>query len=314
MSQSHVNVACAARALLGAGLVLMSLEATAHAYCRTTTCNPRDPSDDCTVDVLSGCVTQGIAIKWARPCLSFSVDSSNLRLDQVQPILDVVTRAFDAWSLIKCPRTGERPQIDLRHHWGAVLCGHVEYNSAQGNANVITFRNEWPYFGAGDELGRTTVTYLVDTGEIVDADVEINNEETFSLSEEIPEDGYDLQSVLTHEIGHFLGVAHSKLEPETVMLTNYFPGANYRTLRADDVNAVCDIYGSEPAGVCDFAPVNGFSAESAFDPGSGVRCAARPPFVAARSGQALLFSGLLSGAIALRRARRRAASASTRLG
>lgn len=302
---TRVNGANVIQRLLGAVLALLVLEAPAHAYCRTTTCNPRDPSKNCTVDIGSGCVTSGVAIKWYTPCISFSVDSSNLRLDRVDFILDTVNRAFEAWwheDKVECPRTGDRPQITVRHEWGAVLCGHVEYNSAQGNANVITFRDEWPYFQAGDELARTTVTYLVQTGEIVDADIEVNNEIEFSTSDEIPALAFDLQSVLTHEAGHFLGIAHSTLRPETVMLTEYDPGSNYRTLRADDVNAVCDVYGApDPSAVCDFAPVNGFSAECAFDPGSGGWCAAEPERLPGRGAGLLLFVGMLAGVISLRR-------------
>jgi hypothetical protein len=84
-------------------------------------------------------------------------------------------------------------------------------------------------------------------------------------------------------------------------------------LRADDINAICDIYGTkDPTAVCDFAPVNGFSAECAFDPGSGGWCAARPPLLPAHSGQLFVFAGVLTAIIALRRAGRRAASRALR--
>ncbi|HEY6556710.1 MAG TPA: matrixin family metalloprotease [Polyangiaceae bacterium] len=279
-------------------LVLAASE-NAHAYCRTTTCNAKDPTKTCSIDPLTGCVTDGIAVAWRRRCLSFSLDSSNLRLEQVDPILQIVTRAFKAWTTVQCPQSGDVPELSLSHEWGPVLCGHIEYNSAQGNANVITFRDVWPYVSLGDELARTTVTYIVDTGEIMDADIEVNNEVKFATSEEIPALGFDLQSVLTHEAGHFLGVAHSNLRPETVMLTRYEAGENYRSLRADDVNAVCDIYGVQTT-TCDFAPLNGFSAECAFDPGSGGWCAAKHPGLARRGAHWVLVL-VFAAAVLLRR-------------
>jgi len=291
------------RGLAHAALVLAALEGSAHAYCRTRTCNPQ--RDLCSADPLTSCVTTGLETAWRRPCLSFSLDTSNLRLNQVDPILQIVTRAFETWTSVQCPTTNEPPHLTFRHEWGPVLCGHVEYNSAQGNANVVTFRNEWPYFGAGNELGRTTVTYSIDTGEILDADIEINNEIEFSTADEVPAASFDLQSVLTHEIGHFLGLAHSNAG-ETVMLVEYREGSNYRSLRADDIDAVCDIYGPlDPSSICDFAPVNGFSAECAFDPGSGGWCSAEPSRLPGRGAHLALFVGIVLGAVVLRRRNRR---------
>lgn len=56
----------------------------------------------------------------------------------------------------------------------------------------------------------------------------------------------DLRSVLTHELGHALGLAHSR-NRHAVMRAGILPGtAPHHTLHPDDVNAVCALYPRSP--------------------------------------------------------------------
>jgi hypothetical protein len=104
-------------------------------------------------------------------------------------------------------------------------------------------------------IALTTVSYNVDTGEIFDADVELNGADyKFSTSTPCIEDPsgttMDIQNTLTHELGHSIGLAHTSIScvpgNEAVMC----PTANpceiiKRTLSPDDIAGLCDIY---PAG------------------------------------------------------------------
>src|ERR1019366_8185381 len=76
---------------------------------------------------------------------------------------------------------------------------------------------------------------------------------------------YDLGSILTHEAGHFLGLAHTA-DTSAVMYASYSPGAT--VLTPDDVAGICSIYPSDGtretgagrilAGPCNPAPPLGF--------------------------------------------------------
>ncbi|KAG0472635.1 hypothetical protein HPP92_014052 [Vanilla planifolia] len=55
----------------------------------------------------------------------------------------------------------------------------------------------------------------------------------------------DLESVLTHEIGHVLGLAHSAVK-EAVMYPSLSPRTKKVELRVDDVKGVQALYGSNP--------------------------------------------------------------------
>jgi len=79
-------------------------------------------------------------------------------------------------------------------------------------------------------------------GQIMEADIMFNPTTQFSTDTPTPSDKMDLQSVATHEIGHFVGLDHSGILSAT-MFPTLTSGANYpRTLSSDDVAGVSTIY------------------------------------------------------------------------
>ena len=159
---------------------------------------------------------------------------------------------------------------------GNVSCAEVRYNQNGPNQNVIVFRDDqWPYSDPNNTLGLTTVTFNADTGEIYDADMEINaSGKNLTTTTITPLTGFDLLSVVTHEAGHFLGLAHAS-DTRSTMYASYRPGTSaLRTLAADDIAGICSIYptattrnvaanvsasGVTDATACDPAPRHGFS-------------------------------------------------------
>ncbi len=113
---------------------------------------------------------------------------------------------------------------------------------------------------------------------------------------------YDLQSVFTHEAGHFLGLAHSP-DSSATMFAVYTPGSTaFRSLAADDVAGVCAVYPAQtidPA-KCNVLPRHGFSPACAEKQTEG-SCALRGP--ATRDG-AVGIVALGLAVFALRRRRR----------
>ncbi len=116
-------------------------------------------------------------------------------------------------------------------------------------------------FQARSDLDRTLAAteFLVDTttGEILESDVFFNSSFAWSTAPGGTPNRFDVQSIATHEGGHFLGLGHSALgETElssgsrrllaagAVMFPIAFsPGdISGRTLRADDIAGVSDIY------------------------------------------------------------------------
>jgi hypothetical protein len=76
---------------------------------------------------------------------------------------------------------------------------------------------------------------------------------------------FDLPSVVTHEAGHFLGIAHTQLSDRTITMYPSIDTGEIRVLSPDDIAAICAIY---PPGTldpsCDPEPRHGFSTECTF--------------------------------------------------
>jgi hypothetical protein len=230
---------------LGAWLSVSS----ASAYCRTTTCDPVTEEGGCgrTDD---GCFAKGDPLFWPDLCVTFGVhaDGSPLRNISYDKAEAAARAAFQSWISADCGG-GSHPSIGVVPR-GRVYCDQLEFNhdgsespNAQGpNANIIVFRDDgWPYNDIQRTIALTTITFATKTGEILDADIEVNST-GIALSTSDTAVTSDLQSILTHEVGHFLGLAHS-LEPNASMNRNYDRGdLSFRTLSEDDRAGICSIY------------------------------------------------------------------------
>jgi hypothetical protein len=221
------------------GLALSASTSVAHAYCRTTTIalpanyNPAN----------RGCFTQGLFLYWRNACVGFSINQAASRTVPYADAQRIIDTAFATWMGVTCTASGKAPGITVSD-FGAAACDEVRYNPDGANQNLIVFRDDsWPYHDPNNTLGLTTVTFNADTGEIFDADMEINSSaHNLSITEQVPANGFDLASVITHEAGHFLGLAHATSSSAT-MFAAYKPGTTaLRTLSADDIAGLCSIY------------------------------------------------------------------------
>ncbi len=272
-------------------------------YCRTTTCAPPDgyplPDGNCEPAGWSGsatCKAQGESnapLWWSSSCIGYDLNQAASRNVSYAQLATSVEAAFQAWTTATCGSASAsdptRPSIDVRD-LGPVSCAQASYDKTGPNQNVIVFHDDvWPYEAANraaehspvsQVVALTTVTFDPDTGELFDADVELNSAD-YTIAPlatdgtTAPDGTFDLQAILTHELGHFLGLAHSPL-PDAVMNASgdSDQSSPKRALRLEDTRAICAVYpsdatrsvstlvsptGSTPAGACDPTPRHGFS-------------------------------------------------------
>jgi uncharacterized protein (TIGR03382 family) len=288
--------------LLGLGIARPAL-----AFCRTSVCE-LGSGTRCVPELEEDC---GIALRWKERCIGFSVQRDGSRSFSAELLAELVTQAFSVWGEAGCD--GGRPHFLVKRQADAVCAGpeyNFDFNADKGNANVVMFRDDdWPYPEFESGLALTTVTYDVNTGEIYDADIEINTSGTeFSTSDTAVT--YDLLTTIQHETGHFLGIAHSPDTDATMQAVASYGTVARRALTADDVAAVCDAYPPEEPALqasCspmphDFSPYcnQDLPEKSGSEPADGCSTSPAP----AGGGAPLALAAMIAGAWTLRRRRR----------
>ena len=144
-------------------------------------------------------------------------------------IIDSLQRAAETWNEIPSIPTINIIESSNNLEWGV------------DGVNGVYLVEEWPFsFRA---LAVTLTTYNDNTGELIDTDVIINGEMPFSTSGQ--RNRYDLDTVLTHELGHVLGLDESDVHDSTMYPNTRRGETNRRELSNDDIDGVLSLYGNQ---------------------------------------------------------------------
>lgn len=105
------------------------------------------------------------------------------------------------------------------------------------------------FFPSGSNIiALTPITASTVDGTIFDADIVFNGRLSFTTNPGQDTSRFDVQSIATHEVGHFIGLDHSG-GPKATMFTTIPGGSTYaRSLCADDEAAAATIYPSGATG------------------------------------------------------------------
>jgi MYXO-CTERM domain-containing protein len=242
--------------LLLAVLLMLELVAssTAHAYCRMTTKMATAGNT---------CVLDGIPLAWRRQCISFSMISRPQADPPFESVRTVADHSFETWMQVTCG--GQKVGLQTAQTAELAACDQPEYSRHEPNANTIIFVQDWAARSLPqDAFGLTLVWHDPTTGEILDADMQLNETlGAFSICDQVCQAGaVDIQNVMTHEAGHFFGLGHSDVVGATMSARATVGETSKRSLADDDRAGLCAIYGNNAAASCtssDFVPDNGFS-------------------------------------------------------
>ena len=139
-------------------------------------------------------------VPWANPTVTYQWMSFLPEIDQSAQER-AFERAFATWSdacSIRFTRVDKKGDI-------RIVCGA----GAHGDL--------FPFDGLGKELAHA---FYPDWPDKLRGDVHVDAAEDWSVAEVTPSGHFDLESVVLHEIGHAIGLAHSTV-PESVMFPNY---------------------------------------------------------------------------------------------
>jgi hypothetical protein len=266
---------------------------SASAFCRTTTAPPPadfQPGED-------GCFTSGAPLFHSSQCVPYRLTTRASNQITKAVLSETLASAFATWTAPNAHCTPGISGIELAPTDRETI---ASYARGQRGDNIVGFVTPWPH-GPSETLALTTLTFDATSGEIFDADLEINDDVAWSTTDPVPPEGFDLQSALTHEVGHLLGLAHS-VEPDAAMFASYEPGSSsQRALDDDDARGICAAYPSRavrataaglvPATACELTP--GAPGGGCGDPEIMHGCAAAPRPAPASSNGLAFWGGLL---------------------
>jgi hypothetical protein len=186
------------------------------------------------------------SLKWKVGTIRIAISTSLLRessnIKRESDVMGAIRRSVETWSAvanIEFQVTNSEKQSASPA--GIAGDGISLITVAQTAENVLLFSKD------PENAAATTRVFYGRRGTITEADIVLNPYQQFSTDGTIG--SFDLESTLTHEIGHLLGLPHSSALGST-MNANYgrngvFGLQNFssRTLSADDVAAVRSAYG-----------------------------------------------------------------------
>lgn len=185
-------------------------------------------------------------LHWKAARIQVAVSSSLTRessaIKNGSDIGGAVQRSLEAWQKVAniefVEATSDRQNVSPA---GVSGDGVSLITIAPSAENVLLFARE------SDQVAATTRVFYNGRGLITEADIVLNPYQQFSTDGTLGT--FDLESTLTHEIGHLLGLEHSSVLGST-MHESYGKNGVYgiqnfasRTLSASDIAAVRAIYG-----------------------------------------------------------------------
>ena len=223
------------------GLVVVAAPSPAAAFTRSAVGSDVDRNGDCSITV-TGDTTKPL---WWRP------RTIVLRAERPDPnrapwlteveFLSALRDSMDQWNGAS---DGDLRCSNLQLIDGGAPSpgGDTSYSAEPDGENRIVWNYDWPD-DRRDALAVTHTRYDRDTGEILDADIELNaTHYLWTVHGDPDAETADLMNTLTHELGHLLGFAHSE-HLDATMFACTSPGEiSKRYLGDDDVDAVCTVY------------------------------------------------------------------------
>jgi hypothetical protein len=210
----------------------------------------------------------GPLLFWASRGHSFQIDARGTKDVSSASAFDAVRTSFATWAAVSCS------DLTFSEVATAATDRRVGYFAGETNRNLILWRQQScpSVVPAGDAcltaggcsnkydcwdhdsgaIATTTTTSITTTGEILDGDMEMNDAAfTFTTADGPPCSGsgpfagcvaYDVRNTVTHEAGHFLGLAHSVDSSATMYAFAPIGEVSKRSLHPDDIQGICDIY------------------------------------------------------------------------
>jgi len=166
----------------------------------------------------------GLDLKWNSLQAAYLVDPQG----GPQNSIPAIQAAMETWTYVTTS--------DFSFLYGGTTSKNAEIND---NINVISFGQ----MGTDGTLAENSFWYNPHTGELLESDIKFNT--NYAWATDGSPHAYDLQGVLTHELGHALSLddLYSPGDSQKTMFAYAdMGGTSQRTLSEDDMNGITYLY------------------------------------------------------------------------
>ena len=174
--------------------------------------------------------SDGLDVLWPSMPVKFKIHNSSPPGVSSAAAQKAVRASYEAWARPDC-------SYFLYQDLGTTGQPKAMYGD---KLNTHVFPSAWPTSSSQSALAITRVFWDDATGHMTDADILYNPKYKWSTTG--AKDAFDLQSVATHEIGHQLGLGHSKSTSATMYRALGKGNTSFRSLSLDDITGLCALY------------------------------------------------------------------------
>lgn len=178
----------------------------------------------------------GAPVRWHEGDRSVRIDEGLRHLGPAGQSREAVLDALSAWSSVEDSPFAFDCETKFRSGLGMG-------ERLDGVTDVSLVEQGWEL--DPDFLAITLVTYDATTGVIWDADVVLNADDHEFGVGELGAGQFDATSVLTHEVGHLVGLGHSEVQEATMYATSLPGQTSRRSLEADDEQGLLALYAGQ---------------------------------------------------------------------
>lgn len=187
---------------------------------------------------------------WQRPEMIFTLSTVPPEETDAGSIQALIESAFDTWITTSC---GLVPEVVYAGTSDAARATTPTSLRTEPDNLIVFIRSASEWTSSGNSptwIAITKIAHDPDSGEIVDADIEINDGGyVFSYDDSPTRNQVDFLSMITHELGHFYGLDHST-EASATMYATYATSpqdaTEARSLAQDDSDGICTLYADVP--------------------------------------------------------------------